>query len=81
MLRSTLTGPELFSGGAFGAEASIFAVLVCTPMAIVLLARGARSGQLVRPFWVRRKMEASAIATLAAASEPEVTGADAQASA
>jgi membrane protease YdiL (CAAX protease family) len=81
MLRSTLTGPELFSGGAFGAEASIFAVLVCTPLAIVLLVRGARSGQLVRPFWTRRKIEGAATADVTAASEPEAAGADAPASA
>ena len=37
LLKSTLTGKELYSGGKFGAEASIFAVGVCTSIAIVLL--------------------------------------------
>jgi membrane protease YdiL (CAAX protease family) len=74
LLRATLTGPELISGGAFGAEASIVAVLVCTSMAVVLIARSARAGQLVRPFWARRKFE------VAAAPEIEMTEAGAQAS-
>jgi membrane protease YdiL (CAAX protease family) len=73
LFRSKLTGPELLSGGAFGAEASIVAVLVCTPMAVYLLWRGARTGGLVRPFWARPKIEA------AAASEQDVDVADAQA--
>ncbi len=59
MLRSTLTGPELVSGGAFGAEASVFAVLVCTSMAIVLTARAVRNGQIVRPFWSRPHKESA----------------------
>jgi membrane protease YdiL (CAAX protease family) len=80
LLRATLTGPELISGGAFGAEASIVAVLVCAPMAVLLLVRGARNGQLVLPFWVRRKIEAAAAAA-AKASEADLPGADAPASA
>jgi uncharacterized protein len=60
LIRATLTGPKLISGGPFGAEASIFAVLVCTPVATLLLFRAARAGQLVRPFWARRKVEAAA---------------------
>ena len=55
MLDSKLTGPELISGGAFGAENSIFAVLVCTSAAIYLLARAARNGQIIRPFWARKQ--------------------------
>ena len=55
ILKSTLTGPEPLSGGKFGAEASIFAVLVCTSMAIYLMVRAARNGQIIRPFWSRTK--------------------------
>jgi uncharacterized protein len=60
LLKSTLTGPPLLSGGAFGAESSIFAVLVCTTAAIYLLARAVRNGQLVRPFWSRKRTKPSA---------------------
>ncbi len=54
-LESSLSGPEPLSGGKFGAEASIFAVLVCTSMAIYLLIRAVRNGQIIRPFWSRTK--------------------------
>jgi membrane protease YdiL (CAAX protease family) len=54
LLRSALTGPELITGGAFGAEASIFAVFVCASMAIYLLIRASRKGCIIRPFWSRR---------------------------
>jgi uncharacterized protein len=55
LLKSTLTGPELISGGDFGAEASIFAVLICTSAAIFLLVRAVRDGHIVPPFWAREK--------------------------
>ena len=52
LLKATLTGPELLiSGGEFGAEASIFAVLICASMAIVLIILAVRNGQIIRPFW------------------------------
>ena len=54
MLKSSLIGQALLSGGAFGPEASIFAVLVCTSMAIYLLVRAVRNGQIIRPFWSRK---------------------------
>jgi uncharacterized protein len=57
LLKSTLVGPPLLSGGAFGAESSIFAVVVCTSMAIFLLVRAVRNGQIIRPFWSRKRTE------------------------
>jgi uncharacterized protein len=57
MLVSTLTGPELLSGGAFGAEASIFAVLICTSMAIFLMVLAVRNGHIIQPFWSRSQKE------------------------
>jgi hypothetical protein len=57
LIKSTLTGPELLSGGAFGAEASIFAVLIGTTMTIILLAVAIRRGHIVAPFWSRKRME------------------------
>jgi uncharacterized protein len=55
LLKSTLTGPQLLSGGAFGPEASIFAVVVCTSTAVALTVNAVRTGQVVRPFWARRR--------------------------
>ncbi len=57
LLKSTLRGPDLFSGGEFGAEASIFAVITCTSAAIVLLVLAVRNGQIVRPFWARTRKD------------------------
>jgi len=58
LLKSTLTGPELISGGEFGAEASIFAVINRTAVAILLIVIAVQNGQIIRPFWSRRKPEA-----------------------
>jgi len=57
ILKSSLTGPELFSGGDFGAEASIFAVIICTSMAIFLMVLAVRNGHIIQPFWSRGKKE------------------------
>jgi uncharacterized protein len=62
LLKSTLTGPELLSGGEFGAESSIFAVVVCTSMAIFLLVRAVRNDRIIRPFWSRRTTEPITVA-------------------
>jgi membrane protease YdiL (CAAX protease family) len=57
LLKSTLSGPELYTGGAFGAEASIFAVIICTSMAVVLIVLAVRDGKITRPFWSRTRTE------------------------
>ncbi len=57
MLKGALSGPELLSGGAFGPEASVFTVLVCTSMSVYLMVRAVKSGQIMRPFWSRGKTE------------------------
>ena len=41
------------SGGSFGAEASLFAVVFCVPAAIYVLVRARRQGQLLAPMWRR----------------------------
>ncbi len=51
LLRSTLTGPEFVSGGAFGLEASVIAVLVCLTGFIIVITRATRIGRIVQPFW------------------------------
>jgi len=53
LLQATLTGPELLSGGEFGAEASIFAVAVCLAAGAYLLWRAHNKSNFVRPFWGR----------------------------
>lgn len=43
ILHSVLDGPTLISGGDFGPEATIFAVLVCSTLTVVFLRRLRRS--------------------------------------
>jgi CAAX protease family protein len=51
LVRGSLTGSPLLTGGAFGPEASIVAVLVCLAVAIVLLIRAAQLGRIEPPAW------------------------------
>jgi len=53
-LQSSRTGPDWLSGGAFGAEASVVALVVCTSVSGVLLLIALRRGSIVRPRWSRR---------------------------
>ena len=52
ILVSTLTGPDILSGGAFGAEASIVAVVVCVTAFLFIIAKARRQGHILRPFWI-----------------------------
>jgi membrane protease YdiL (CAAX protease family) len=45
LLHTTLTGPDLWSGGKFGAEGSIVAVAVCTAVALAVLTLAIRRGE------------------------------------
>lgn len=58
LLQATLQGPALLSGGAFGAEASIFAVIVCLAAGVYYLQKARKQGKFVSPFW-RRKARAT----------------------
>jgi hypothetical protein len=42
---TTLTGPDLLTGGGFGPEASIVAVVVCAAAALVILGLAIRRGE------------------------------------
>jgi membrane protease YdiL (CAAX protease family) len=50
ILQSTLTGPVILSGGAFGAEASIVAVFVCVAGFLFIIMKARRKGQIIQPF-------------------------------
>lgn len=52
-LISSRTGPDWLSGGAFGAEASVVALAVCTSVSIVLLLVALRRKSMLAPFWSR----------------------------
>jgi len=49
-----ISGPDLLTGGAFGAEASLPAIIVATAFGIGMLLLAYRRGDFVAPFWLRR---------------------------
>ena len=53
-LVSSRTGPDWLSGGAFGAEASVVALAVCSTVSLALLVIAWRRRSFVRPRWSRR---------------------------
>ena len=56
LVEARLSGPELLSGGTFGLEASVIALVIATGAGIWLVVRAVRAGRLVRPWWVRRRL-------------------------
>ena len=55
LLISQSSGSPLVSGGQFGAEASVPAMLICTAIGLYFLRRAHREGQFVRASWHRFK--------------------------
>jgi hypothetical protein len=64
ILVARLSGPQLLSGGGFGLEASVIAMVVATAFGLSLLRLAIRKGELMQPWWVRRR-ELTAPATSA----------------
>ena len=52
-LISNRTGPDWLSGGVFGAEASVVALLACSLVTLALLVVALRRGSIVPPRWWR----------------------------
>jgi membrane protease YdiL (CAAX protease family) len=59
LVEAQLSGPDLLSGGAFGLEASLIAVIIATAVGITLVVLAVRQGELVRPWWVMRRLARS----------------------
>jgi uncharacterized protein len=53
LIRSTIKGPDLLTGGSFGVESSVLALLLCTTTGIAMLIMAARRGRIVPPIWKR----------------------------
>jgi hypothetical protein len=51
LFAGTLKGPVILTGGAFGPEASIFAVVVCLVVAVLLLWRSVQLQRVKAPMW------------------------------
>ncbi len=59
LVRGSLTGSNLLTGGAFGPESSIVAVLVCFAVAVFLLYRAAQLGRIEPPAWIQPNADPS----------------------
>ena len=53
LVRSTIKGPDLLTGGRFGIESSVLALLLCTTTGIAMLVMAAKRGKIVPPIWKR----------------------------
>lgn len=53
LIQSRIEGPELLTGGSFGLESSIIALVVCTTAGVVLLLIAIRRGHILPPPWKR----------------------------
>jgi uncharacterized protein len=54
LVKSTIQGPDLLTGGSFGMESSLIAFLLCTTAGVVLLLMAVRRGNVRSPFWRRQ---------------------------
>jgi uncharacterized protein len=52
-IRSTVKGPDYLTGGQFGVESSVLALVLCTTTGIVMLVMAHRRGLVVPPIWKR----------------------------
>lgn len=53
LLKATIEGPELLTGGSFGMEHSVVALVLCTTTGAILLLIAIRRGHLLPPMWKR----------------------------
>jgi hypothetical protein len=61
LVEAKLSGPQLISGGSFGLEASIIALVIATGAGVWLVVLSVRRGTLVHPWWVRRRLARNAV--------------------
>jgi membrane protease YdiL (CAAX protease family) len=55
IIQARLGGPTALSGGGFGLEASVIAVVIATAAGLWFVWAAVRRGALVQPWWVRRR--------------------------
>jgi membrane protease YdiL (CAAX protease family) len=60
LVQAKLSGPALLSGGQFGLEASLIALLPASVIGLWLVWLAMRRGNLIQPWWVRRRVATTA---------------------
>lgn len=53
LLKATIEGPDFLTGGSFGMEESIFALVYCTTAGVILLFIAIRRGHMLPAVWNR----------------------------
>ena len=53
LIRSNIKGPDVLTGGSFGLESSVIALVLCTATGVALLIMAARRGGVSPPVWKR----------------------------
>ncbi|MBL8312184.1 MAG: CPBP family intramembrane metalloprotease [Rubrivivax sp.] len=53
-IRATIRGPDYLTGGQFGVESSVLALVLCTTTGVVMLVMAHRRGLIVPPSWKRK---------------------------
>ncbi|MGN6057582.1 MAG: CPBP family intramembrane glutamic endopeptidase, partial [Sphingomicrobium sp.] len=56
LVTAKLSGPVLLSGGGFGLEASLIAVVLATGTGVWMIVLAVRRGEVVHPWWMRRRI-------------------------
>jgi len=51
LTKSTIEGPEWLTGGAFGIEASVVALVVCSTAGVIMMVWAVKRGNIMPPFW------------------------------
>lgn len=54
LIKATIDGPELLTGGSFGLESSVLALALCTTAGIYLVIKAVKRGNIVPPIWKRK---------------------------
>ena len=55
LLTTHITGPELITGGAFGPEGTIQAIIFCLIATIVLMTLNAKRNKIINPYWKKQQ--------------------------
>jgi membrane protease YdiL (CAAX protease family) len=58
LFKAAIQGPELLTGGTFGMEASLVALVICTVTGLLVLRMAVRRGNIVPPMWKSRQLGA-----------------------
>jgi uncharacterized protein len=54
LIKAKIEGPHLLTGGSFGMELSVFALILCTTAGVILLVKAIRRGHLQPAPWQRK---------------------------